>query len=144
MVKPVPIDPTRPEFASVTPDKPLDLGYEAAIALHGGNGDDGMNTTQKDYVDAKLGEVRAQNDARFAEILSRLERMPSTWTVIAAGVSVFLGIVGVLAFGGDRFDGGVQVTTAAVERAIEAQRLAKENAEQIRTLIQIIGDRVQE
>ena len=76
------------------------------------------------YVDAKAEATRAQNDARFAEILARLDRMPSNWSmagmIAAATATIFGGLLAVLAFGGDRFDGGVQAASASIRQAIEA------------------------
>lgn len=51
------------------------------------------------------------------------------------GVLTIVGvIIGVLAYGGDRFDGGVQGASLTVQQSEEATRLARQNAEQIRAL----------
>lgn len=79
--------------------------------------------------------VRAQNDARFAEVLSRLDRMPSSGFMIGTAASTVLGIVGIilaiLAFGGDRFSGGVQLSSVSVQQAEDAKRVAGENTKAI-------------
>lgn len=35
----------------------------------GGDGGGGMDTTNREYIDAKIDAVRAQNDARFSEVM---------------------------------------------------------------------------
>ena len=76
----------------------------------GGNGSGTTVTpeTQR-YVDLKTDATRAQNDARFAEILVKLDNLPRpmTWQQCAAVVATALGIMlAILAFSADRFDGG--------------------------------------
>lgn len=108
--------------------------------------------TMKDYVDAQTQATRSQNDARFAEVISelrtldsKLSHLPSVLTVWAAvftGVASILGVVlGVLAFGGDRFDGGVQVATTGVEFLQDVRAATSQNAEQIRTLSEQMAKR---
>jgi len=85
----------------------------------------------RDELDAKLGRTMAQVEtieARIAVTLANLQgelgkmqesikHLPSTRaflaTTLGGTVAGVLAIVGVLAFGGDRFDGGVQVAEAA-------------------------------
>lgn len=64
-------------------------------------------------------------------------------------------IIAILAFGGDRFDGGVQLTGASVQQAINAEtratnaeKIAKDNAERMKdlggklnTILDILGER---
>ena len=100
----------------------------------------------KDYIDAKADAVRAQNDARFAEVMSHLDaaaarvdaataHIPTTATMIgtaaATGIAVVGLIIGILAFGGDRFDGGIGYSAVSIQQAVGAQRLAAENAVQL-------------
>lgn len=66
------------------------------------------------YIDARTDAVRAQNDARFAEVLSEIRNVGtrldhiekgqiSSWQVWAAALTVFGAGLAVLAFGGDQF-----------------------------------------
>lgn len=81
------------------------------------------NITIKDYVDAQDEKTRAQNDARFAEVLSRLDGLnPATWWQNALLLVGALGImVAILAFASDRFDSGVSAM-GAVEERLDAER----------------------
>lgn len=85
-------------------------------------------------IDAALERVVSQVAAMRVEI----EHLPTTWTLVTSIATVVTAatglIVGVLAFGGDRFDAGVQVSTGFAESTIETQQLAKQNAEQIKAL----------
>ncbi|PJN92796.1 hypothetical protein CNY89_26485, partial [Amaricoccus sp. HAR-UPW-R2A-40] len=97
----------------------------------------------------KSAETKAGNDARFAELLAKfdilsakIDGLPSTWKVIGivgSALGVSLGIVfAVLAFAGDRFDGGIGVTAAS-------EGLARQNAAAIQEVLQsneVLGARV--
>lgn len=76
----------------------------------------------KDYVDARTDAVRAQNDARFAEVLAEMkgvsakldhiERNAISWKGVwgaaaATTVAVASIVLAVLSISGDRFDGGM-------------------------------------
>lgn len=114
------------------------------------SGDDG-SVTQKDYIDSRLSENRAHTDAKFAEIQSSIFRVesivreseikfdssyreirtildtkPGIYWLLGACFSVFLGIVSLLAFGADRFDGGM---SAGGLNAELADKLNKDLAE---------------
>jgi len=73
-----------------------------------GGTSDGMST---DLMDAKIGQAKAEVDTEFANLRRELDKLPGTWTVvttvIGSAVTLFLAIIAVLAFGGDRFDGGI-------------------------------------
>lgn len=88
------------------------------------------------YIDRSMDAVRAQNDARFAEVLSEIRDIrglisskPSTWQLVAtvfAGAATILGVaLAALSYGGDRFDGGVGV---ADQRYEQIQRDAEQDA----------------
>jgi hypothetical protein len=93
------------------------------LPLNGGGGDgtsDGM-ATMKDYVDARDEAVEARLMAKLDTVISRLDGLPSKnnlddnrqsvirniWGGVITG---FVAILAVLAFGGDRFDGGLSVS----------------------------------
>lgn len=76
----------------------------------------------KDYVDARTDAVRAQNDARFAEVISKIDGLAAkidhintnaitwqgVWGAAAASTAAVAAIVlAVLTISGDRFDGGM-------------------------------------
>ncbi|SET75753.1 hypothetical protein [Paracoccus homiensis] len=96
--------------------------------------------SQKDYIDRSMETVRAQNDARFAEVLGeirgigqRLQHIESSqlsarqlWGAVLTGAATVLGVMlAALAFGSDRFDGGVGM---ADQRLEQMQRDAEQDA----------------
>lgn len=111
-----------------------------------GNGSGGggppVDTETKNYLDAKVDAVRAQNDARFAQVLARLDAMnPATWwqnaVVAATAVVALIGILlTVLSFASDRFDSGVSAM-GAIEEQLDAQR--ETNAAQDERLDRVIS-----
>ena len=138
--------------ASVDESESLKPSSAGASVSYGGGGN-GVDSDQKDYIDARVEAVRAQNDARFAEILAKLNHLPSSASLagmlVAAVVTTVGLLVGVLAFGGDRFDGGVQVSAVSVQQAVEARQIARQNAEQVKalnakmdTLIEVIRGKI--
>lgn len=109
------------------------------LNLKTGGGDDTsgyMEPASKEYVDLKTALTSAQNDARFAEVLSEIrslrglvEGKPSTWQMVGAvfaGAATILGVIlAALAYGGDRFDGGIGL---ADQRQEQIQRDAEQDA----------------
>lgn len=75
----------------------------------------GMDESDRAYIDAKSEAVRAQNDARFAEVIATLKTIQETsmkrrdiWGAAAATILSIVGIIlAALSIGGDRFDGGM-------------------------------------
>lgn len=120
--------------------------YELRPGLKGGGGGgtfDGM-----ELMDAKIAASEARTDTKFAEVLGELRSMraqtshlPTTGamiaTVIASTAAAVSLIVGVLALGGDRFDGGVSVGQAGVEAKIALDRVINENEAQSRQIEQV-------
>lgn len=94
-----------------TPKKPQEY-RTSALSDEAEGARETMQVDAKDYIDAKTSEVRAQNDARFAEVLARLDGMnPATWWQNALLGFGFLGILlAILAFGGDQFSIGVSLS----------------------------------
>jgi len=88
-------------------------GSKTKIGFGGGSGGNGMEI--KDYIDAQDDKTRAQNDARFAEVIARLETISATmigqrqfWAAAFTGIVATAGIIlAALAISGDRFDGGL-------------------------------------
>ncbi len=88
----------------------------------------------REYTDAKMETVRAQNDARFAEVMAKLEIMSRTsitkrelWAATGTSIAAILGVIlAVLAFAGDRFDAGIGFSSQVAEQAaIDASQDAK-------------------
>lgn len=115
----------------------------------GGGGRDVTDITMKDYVDAQSQATRAQNDARFAEVLSeirsldaKISNLPTRWTIWGTAISTTLtllfslaGLVyAIISYGGDRFDSGAQFTASTYQASQEAKTLSEENARQIQQL----------
>lgn len=134
------IQPVETSSASTTPDK-----WDSVSKIGGPGGGGTVDSNVKSYIDAKTEATRAQNDARFANVLARLDNLASVsdiqdtkkdiqsakWNVWGASLAVAGLVLAVLAFGGDRFDGGVQISSVMVEQAEEAKRLAAENTEKV-------------
>ncbi|MUZ66360.1 hypothetical protein [Agrobacterium vitis] len=76
--------------------------------------------------------------ADIAVVNARLETVPRVGGMIITAISAVVSVVGiilaVLAFGGDRFDGGVQITSATVEAAIDAKSTADETTKKVEEL----------
>lgn len=131
-----------------------------------------MDPGTQHCVDAKTEATRAQNDARFAEILARLERAPTidelrklvVTTAITTILTLIAAMIALFAFGADRFSGGMTAASLIYDQSAEARTMAIENAKNIRemredidtmredldamredldTLIRIIGERAQ-
>ncbi|MFQ5953768.1 MAG: hypothetical protein ACE5JZ_01730 [Kiloniellales bacterium] len=139
----------------VSERRPPIAADSTAPSLQFGGENDGGDMDVSDYVDAKIETVRVANDARFDEVISRLDHVPTTASMLATAAGAIVTIAGILlallAFGGDRFDAGVQLTSVSVEQALEAQRLAKENTERLEglddkldTVLRMLGERVKE
>ena len=92
----------------------------------------------KDYIDAQDEKTRAQNDARFARIETKLGELkfPSVLqisSIVAAAVVAFIGINALMA---DRFEGGIGVGNV-LDSVIKAQE--KRDAGQDRKLDLILS-----
>ena len=87
------------------------------------------------HVDTLKGDLTAEIASSGAGIQLELSKKPGTGAFIATVLGAMAIVVGILAFGGDRFDGGVQVTCISVQQAQEARDLAIENANQIQKLV---------
>ncbi|BCH04729.1 hypothetical protein MesoLj131b_67280 [Mesorhizobium sp. 131-2-5] len=124
-----------------------------------------MAALTREELDAKLAATEARVEAMEARIEASLDKiendlgsfqtkmlatvghLPTTpaliSTVAGAAVSVVAIVVGVLAFGGDRFDGGVQVTSVSVQQAQEAREIAKANEKKVDDFIARVDDLLQ-
>lgn len=97
----------------------------------GGSGEPPVDTETKHYLDAKVDAVKAQNDARFAEVLSKIDGLnPATWWQNALLLAATVGTVfAILAYASDRFDGGI-AAMGLIEEQIDAQREQNKSQEE--------------
>ena len=109
----------------------------------GTGGRRGVEAETKNYLDAKMDSVRAQNDARFSEVLSRLDGikdLPKFWPLVAAIAVAVVTIIGisvtVLSYASDRFDGGL-AASALIDQITNDQ--AGRDAGQDAKLDKILG-----
>ena len=103
----------------------------------------------KDYIDSRLEAAAARTDGEFVKVLAKLDIISATmttrWTTWSAALTI-MGIIlaslaAFLAYGGDRFDGGVQLTASSIQYAIDAQKTAAENSKQIEAIAEAIKKR---
>lgn len=82
-----------------------------------------------DTVDAKIAAAEARTDTKFAELRGDLKDFATkgtVWGAVASGVVAILGVlVGLIAFGGDRFDAGLGMADV---RQAQIERDAKQDA----------------
>lgn len=118
-----------------------------------------MDPGTKYYIDSRDEATRAQNDARFAEVLAKLsqgataegQRKQTVTIVIAAvttGIAIIATMIALLAFGADRFGSGMSAASLIYEQSDDAKRRAEENEgnikeirDDLKTLIENIGER---
>jgi hypothetical protein len=92
-------------------------------------------------IDARITEATASLrvlEANVSNLTANVGALPKLGQIIwavAGGAVAVIGVVGlILSYGGDRFDGGVQVTSASVQAATDALNISKQNAQQIEML----------
>ncbi|HEY7764341.1 MAG TPA: hypothetical protein VIB38_05070 [Aestuariivirgaceae bacterium] len=99
----------------------------------------------RDYIDARIGQVTAENNTHFAELRADIEKLssaievgndkiasvPKMWqlivTIVAAAAGTLTIMLGIMAFGGDRFDAGMGMSATTVENSVTARTTAEEN-----------------
>lgn len=119
----------------------------AFVVYNGGGGGPPVDAETKNYLDAKVDAVKAQNDARFAEVLSKINGLhPATWQQIAAIAVGTVGLVfAVLAFSSDRFDGGL-AASALIDKVTQEQTVRDnaqdEKLDQIFQAVQSLRDNI--
>ena len=97
-----------------------------------------MITESEQKTEAKFQSLESSIDKKLA----RLDQVPTIWQMATLVMATAVGVLGIflaiLAFGGDRFDGGVQLSTGTMKEVYETQKrseeataLANENAKQI-------------
>lgn len=109
-----------------------DVGAGAEKIKGGGGGPvDPSNYVTKEHLALTMDAVRSQIDAKFAEVIGK---MSTRNDIIVAGISMAALILAMFAFGGDRFDGGVQVSSAVSQIAAQNEIITSKNAEAIAAL----------
>lgn len=136
---------------TVTPGMPeavlRALGISSTADLHPESTPATSTDMTREEMDAKLQAAEARIeatehriDAALTRMEARISHLPSTWAMIGttftASVAIVGLILGVLAFGGDRFDGGVQLASTSAETAARAVLTSEQNARQIESLTQ--------
>ena len=87
----------------------------------------------KDYVDARADKTRAENDARFEAVISRLDTIQQTsaswrsvWgAAIATSVALAGLLIGIIAIEGDRFESGMaarETISSVIQPIVDGQR----------------------
>lgn len=106
-----------------------------ATAYGGGDGGGGekVDAETQRYVDKSMDSVKAQNDARFADVMATLRSIQENtiswkgvWGAAGATTVAVAGVVlAALAIGGDRFDGGMAAGVVLEESRQNAERITK-------------------
>lgn len=94
-----------------------------------GGGGSSVDTETKNYVDANMRAVKAENNASFSRLEGEIDHIPtppSIWQIAGVVVAGIGALVAIAAFSSDRFDGGI-AANAVVDSAIS--RLAAEQSE---------------
>lgn len=120
-------------------------------ATGGGNGGGmSMDPGTKHYIDSRVEATRAQNDARFAEIMAKLSQAATADGLrnltITNAIVIIAAMIALFAFGADRFGSGMSAASLIYEQSDEAKRQAAENEtnikeirDDLKTLIENIG-----
>ncbi len=91
-----------------------------------------MTNPTREEIDAKLSATEARIEAAMAHMIAKVDHLPSTWvlvtTIFGGFVATIAAVIGLLSYGGDRFDSGAIITT----QIMETRALADENARQIK------------
>jgi hypothetical protein len=107
----------------------------------GGGGGFTVDAETQRYVDKSMDAVKAQNDARFSDVIARLDGLksqydhaptPLSFTQFLVGAVSVAGVVlalvfSVLAIAGDRFDGGLAAD--AIKDQIAVEQLARDKTQ---------------
>lgn len=83
-------------------------------------------------MDTRIDTLGVKLDSAMAVMNAKLDHLPSTWvlvtTVFGAFVATIAAVIGLLSYGGERFDSGSQIAT----QIMETRALTDANAKQIK------------
>lgn len=120
-------------YASPT-QAPLPPSEEGLKHGGGGGNSGGMEPASREYVDLKLEAAMTRIDGKFDLLNQRLgdlkQQVPQWWSILGAVMIGTGAILAALAFGGDRFDGGLNLSTQMQEQ-LERDRRQDERLEQV-------------
>lgn len=153
-------DPTPPDKEGPT----IPGGEPANSSTFGATGQTGSTVTPMDpaahqwwmrMIDDAKRELRGDLAAVQQEINHKLEHIPSThmlvYTVGGGLVAGLLGVLALLQYGSDRFDGGGALVSGTIQHALDAKKeaadvrkLSEENAKQIQELVKHMQDTTRE
>lgn len=117
-------------------------GYRVTQEETGGDRTE-MSNPGREEIDAKLSAVEARIEATvtrmeakldtgMARMEAKLAHLPSTWVLVTTAFTSFLAtvaaMIGLLSYGGDRFDSGAVISS----QMAETRALTNENARQIK------------
>ena len=95
------------------------------------DGDGSGTSGGMDTVDAKIAAAEARTDTKFAELRGDLKDFATKTTVWQAVGTIIVSVLGVLlavlAFGGDRFDGGLSV--GGIISQVQGEQKARDQAQ---------------
>jgi hypothetical protein len=137
--------PSQSQVVSFVGKSASTSGGQQGFSGGGGGGGNMMDPSTKDYIDAHDEKTRAQNDARFAEVLAKLDGikdLPKFWPLVAAISIAAITIIGicvaVLSYASDRFDGGLGASSLiSAIQAGQAERDASQDAK-LDTILSIL------
>lgn len=95
-----------------------------------------VDAETKIYVDAKMDVVKAQNDASFATVLSRIDiisaeianlKPVTIWQMFGVAFTVIVALVGIFGIMADRFDGGI--AASSLVSGFETTQKARDDAQ---------------
>lgn len=106
-------------------------GEEPELPLYGGGGGGPVEPTVnlKDYVDARDEAVEARVNLKVGNLSTK----GTVWGAVATGFGLLLAI---LAFGGDRFDGGASISPTVSKLQIEQEKRDADQDAQLKLMDQ--------
>lgn len=111
------------EWNQMQADRAAASSNEPELPLYGGGGSGPVDSATKDYVDARDDAV----ESRLGRQLDKLATKSTIWAAVATGIGILAALV---AYGGDRFDGGVSVSpTMAKIQTEQVERDKKQDAQ---------------
>lgn len=96
-----------------------------------------LGLVTKDLLEARLDTVKALNSAQFDELSREIEGKPGIWSIVSVVFGAVVAVFGILAFSGDRFDGGLSAGSEIGEMRASINQLnesIKQNSDEIRVV----------